>query len=1757
MVITANNFPAGLRARRNTAHWRQWVRSAAIAAALAGCAVTVLAATELASEPIFGRSSDVKPNIMVLMDTSNSMTWTHMPDGMERPRPASVLSSDTTHPKFRQPYGYKSHLCNSLYYDPGRMYVLPKDYLGGSLPLPSFNAAPYNYFQDTLGEPPAGVTAAGTVDLATQFRAHDSNTVSNKAYSAPDPAQAAYYFEWVPSNASLAAQAYFDSLTSANKSIICWGHPTVNYTLTDDVGGTQGTLWTPTGQTSLGAGRWVRRLVVDAAQQQNFAIWYTYYRTRLAMAKSAMARAMDNLDARYRLGFITALPGLPLSGEFPPALTLSDYAVKPGRFLEVNTFTGTHRADWYTTLKSQTAEGTSPMREALARVGRYYGGKEDSINQGMPATGDKDPIIDACQRNYTIMTTDGYWNVNHELIGGGPLRLDGTTRVGNQDGGATYTSDDGLVPRGAYEGKAGALPATVEETRTNTFRIVDCASATVNRMWTSQTIETTTNTYLNQYVTGGGGIWVQKREIRNEQRTWKVRRTDLQNQMRTNSFVERRRQHTARLNENTVVVPHCNAPYNTAPYSNCTANDTTVSSNNPNCQATSGAAPEWLHTVCLPVVITAGVQQCSAGATLPPGQTCVENVPVVYNNTLVAGSLCPFNNPASAGNGWVSRNCTVEDEQITNVATCQPNLNQASGNRTCASIDTGWLPSPLANPPQAIACTKQNPSLPPHVFVDCRGICPAGQTCQGNGDPVPICPFTVGSNGEEICNTITTPVAVAPGTCVAQSPTAANGYTTINCDTMTTPQVTVDSCEGLAQPATADNAWTTTHCETVDNGPGKQLQHAVNVTRSTRYGSGTPVTTTEADTGWQWLTGDVPTSPLPQYPFQPVIPNLGQHVRDVMGMPHALACIAAEQLPENASPGPLVRTRAWEEVGTVVEAPSFNSLADVAQYYYATDLRPDMADTVPSGGTEWYSDKVPNQHMTTFVVGLGVSGEVKYQENYLTAEIQGMPTNCTPGTLDFPRIRNGFCAWPQWPPLTSNGTENTVAINQGNLRSIDDFFHAAVNGRGRYFNANNPDTLVGALSGALSLIDVSTAFGAGAGLPPRANPQDRYQSSYDTKLWFGDLVKAPLLMGGTPYWSASSKLATMVGEACDDRNIWVARYTGTAPSKHPFAWDTTTCTGNVALPDLPGPLKAMFQSQHNSIVAQLTQYPEMTNGAGGTVDQRDQVTPQSLINYIRGQKQHEGFEPNVSGKLFRKRLNTAGAHAPLGDIIGSRPVVVGAPSHRYTDPTYASFMAANANRRELVYVGSNGGMLHAFYTDNLETSGQDNTAGREAWAFVPQTVARDLWVLADTNYAGKKRYFVDGSPVVRDVKRPDGVWMTLLVGGFNAGGRGYYALDITNPADPKPLWEINQDSPVVGQHVGYSFGQPKIAKLKNGTWAVVFASGHRTESDSGLSGKGKLFVVNATTGALISALDTGVGSETDPAGLAHVTDWVVGVDREHRFAQVYGGDLLGNVWRFDLDKDDPDDFSVAKLAVLTDSTNNAQPLPVTTALEAGLVEGQRMVFVGTGRLLGGNDHLSTRQHSVFGLYDRLTQPLPAGSTVHAPITRNELVKIKAVEASDPDVALTEASPGFECAMPSGVSCDPADPGWVVDLVTQGEHVNIPMVRIGRNLVVATNEPRLASCALGARSRLYQINIESGKPVKSPILLSAYQPVVGFTAYANEHGDPRVDVSFAQDPEDVPNSDDCIKFPGGVNCRAQNPGTPSELNRLSWRELVGN
>jgi hypothetical protein len=135
---------------------------------------------------------------------------------------------------------------------------------------------------------------------------------------------------------------------------------------------------------------------------------------------------------------------------------------------------------------------------------------------------------------------------------------------------------------------------------------------------------------------------------------------------------------------------------------------------------------------------------------------------------------------------------------------------------------------------------------------------------------------------------------------------------------------------------------------------------------------------------------------------------------------------------------------------------------------------------------------------------------------------------------------------------------------------------------------------------------------------------------------------------------------------------------------------------------------------------------------------------------------------------------------------------------------------------------------------------------------------------------------------------------------------------------------------------------------------VLVSSGYNNSSGDG---RGYLYVLNAKTGALIKKLSTGVGSASDPSGLGQLSAWVHNADVNNGVQWVYGGDLKGNLWRFDLSATNPDAWSTSKLAVLTDATGNAQPItaaPELTRVKAGN-DFRNLVVVGTGRYLGEKD----------------------------------------------------------------------------------------------------------------------------------------------------------------------------------------------------------
>ena len=739
---------------------------------------------------------------------------------------------------------------------------------------------------------------------------------------------------------------------------------------------------------------------------------------------------------------------------------------------------------------------------------------------------------------------------------------------------------------------------------------------------------------------------------------------------------------------------------------------------------------------------------------------------------------------------------------------------------------------------------------------------------------------------------------------------------------------------------------------------------------------------------------------------------------------------------------------------------SSNSLADVAQYYYTTDLRPLMDDVVKPAGTGPEDDTARHQHMTTFVVALGVNGTLKYRPDYYTAI-----------TGDFDDIRAGRQDWPVWPDPTLTYAN---LDDYNNPKAIDDFWHTAVNGRGRFFSANDPTTVIDGLADALAKVDTTSAAGAAdavSSLTPTSTNNFVYGSSYESGTWIGDLeaftINSVTGVLDTPrVWSAKALLDTRTFPSCDNRNIYLMR----GSSLVDFAWDTVKCDagGTVSTTVVGTSMNPSEQANFSAVnISLLSQFTAYLPGDPQLVAAQ---VPRKIVNFLRGQRDSEGFVTGSTMKVFRKRANV------LGDLVDSQPVYVKEPFADYADAGYQLFKSMNSGRESMVYVGGNDGMLHAFYATVDLTK---TFRGQEAWAVIPSAVLPKMYQLADKSYDRNHEFFVDGTPVASDVF--DGTtWHTILVGGFSAGGKGYYALDITNPAVPQALWEFKHDNtvcpspgpgPFVGVrsdcNLGLSFGKPVITKL--GTrWVAIFTSGYNNLNGAAGDGEGVMYVVDAMTGVLQQKISTGAGDSSIPSGLAQINNYVDNVLVNNATLRAYGGDLLGNIWRFDFNAASP------SATLVGTATKGAARQPITTRPELAELNGEPFLLVGTGKLLGETDVAYTAGQSVYGIRDKLTA-VPAGAppSIYPSPMRSALRGMQMSQVGAGATAVRTVACTTNCAKTDG---------WVVDLPEAGERVNVDMKLVLGTLVFASNVPIDIPCSVGGHSWFNQLDFRTGTAV---------------------------------------------------------------------------
>lgn len=667
-----------------------------------------------------------------------------------------------------------------------------------------------------------------------------------------------------------------------------------------------------------------------------------------------------------------------------------------------------------------------------------------------------------------------------------------------------------------------------------------------------------------------------------------------------------------------------------------------------------------------------------------------------------------------------------------------------------------------------------------------------------------------------------------------------------------------------------------------------------------------------------------------------------------------------------------------------------------------------------------------------------------------------------------------------------------------------------------YFAADQPDRMRDGLSTAFAKIASELDEGFGTAFEaPTANTKltaSGYAASYNPKTWTGDVLARKATFSTksdmpetVQVWSASSELDT------------------TSPATRKIA---TCCTRDNK--GLAFNADVLSSASLNS----RTNYASFANVPGVS---RTAQSATNFVSYLRGDRTREIGE---SGGVYRSR-----AHV-LGDIVNSKLVAVGAPSGPYydnTNPGYVKFMQTYKSRKTVVYAGANDGMLHAFDGTLSKEAG----GGKELFAYVPSFVYGDASSAAVSGLASlgnpsfTHHYFVDGQVSVQDVdfKRTGGSsgsgdWRSVLVGGLGKGGKGYFAIDVTDPrawtnetavAD-KVLWEFTD------ARMGYSYGSAEIFKTRKYGWVVALASGYNNSD-----GKGYVFLINPKSGELLETIATPDGSQSAPINLRQLNTYIPD-PTDYTAESIYAGDLQGNLWRFDLTAKSGSYPTPTKLARLTDPMGGGQPVTTRVRIAVEPNSGKRYVVAGTGRLLADSDISSTQVQTFYAIIDGTetsfytSESLPKG--VRFPIMRKDLAP----------------NPSFM----KGIGSAPASSmGWYHDLGKSSktgvaERITVDPDTNDSIVGAAVNLPEGGdACSPSGSSYDFVVNTASGKTVL----------IDGTTGNLRET--TPISKGMATDAKfmNIGGRIEFVKGDSGGEVHKTPPQSTVTLKRLNWREVL--
>lgn len=442
-----------------------------------------------------------------------------------------------------------------------------------------------------------------------------------------------------------------------------------------------------------------------------------------------------------------------------------------------------------------------------------------------------------------------------------------------------------------------------------------------------------------------------------------------------------------------------------------------------------------------------------------------------------------------------------------------------------------------------------------------------------------------------------------------------------------------------------------------------------------------------------------------------------------------------------------------------------------------------------------------------------------------------------------------------------------------------------------------------AMSATLACIcALMPAFGQAANTPDE--PPFVYTASYEAATWQGHVKAYPISptgVSGTAQWDAAALIPA-----------WQLRQILTAADNAatvPFEWQS-----------LDDRQKAVLSSEQ-------------------------------VLQYLRGD---DALEIRHGGR-FRDRKGK------LGDIINSVPLYVGLSDSAYQRlpaaagcDSYQRFVDSKKQRRAMLYVGANDGMLHGF----------DAIDGVEKSAFIPRAIFDNLALLSEPGYV--HRPFVDGLLTAGDAyfgKGESAAWKTILLGSTGAAAKSLFALDASDP-DASPglplLWQRSADDDGQGvpdEDLGFQLGEALAIRLRNGDWAVLYGNGYQSAKRGAV-----LYLVELAGGGLIRKLVAGPTA----AGVANgLSSPAVVFSKQREVTAAYAGDLHGSLWKFDLGASEPQRWQAAfngqPLFAAADDSGKWQSLILQPLLEQHPMGGALIMF-------GAGDKPQTA--SLYGIWEK-------------------------------------------------------------------------------------------------------------------------------------------------------------------------------------------